>query len=71
MSKTIFNKKLPKKCEYCKFSKSLPFGDELLCSKRGVTKKFDVCHKYKYDILKRKPKQNIISNDFQQKDFEI
>lgn len=71
MGKSIFNKKLPRSCEYCVFGKLASFGNEVLCQKRGVTEKRDSCRKFKYDCFKRIPKADIISNNYKPEDFEI
>ncbi len=68
--KKMFDKTLPKKCEYCLFASPLGEGD-LLCKKRGIVRLDDLCRKYKYDPLKREPKKQLISDNYSPEDFII
>lgn len=69
MSKNVFNKKLPKYCEYCINGICSEFSDEVFCVKKGVTDKKDYCRHYKYDPLKRQPSKAKISTDYTKEDF--
>ncbi len=68
---SMFNKDTPKSCEWCKFSKKSAFNKDLFCAKRGVTEKFNVCRKYKYDPLKRTPEKTSFVGNFTKSDFKI
>ena len=43
-------------CALCETGRLSPDGINVLCVKRGVMKKSDVCRKFCYDPLKRDPK---------------
>ncbi len=67
----MFNKDTLKSCEWCKFSRKSQFNDDLFCQKQGITEKFQVCRKYKYDPLKRTPEKKTVSSEFSKSDFKI
>ena len=69
--KSVFNKKLLKKCEYCVFGTPSKLTNEVLCKKRGITSKNDYCHSYKYDVLKRKPASPVLLKEYSEEDFSI
>ena len=71
MKKLTFSKKQEKYCMYCRFGQYLEYSDEVFCSKKGFTNKFNKCIKYKYDPLKRTPVTTDIKSDFKKEDFEI
>ena len=71
MSKIGFNKDLKKSCEYCRYGTVLEFTNETICKKRGITDGRDYCRSYKYDPLKRTPKQVRIVKDFTEEDFKL
>jgi len=71
MGNNIFNKSLPKRCEYCVHGKKFDFSDEVLCPKRGITTVNDTCRKYKYDPLKRTPLRQKPSDNYKPEDFSI
>ncbi len=67
----FFNKKLPKSCEYCVYSKALEFTKETVCKKRGVTSQRDFCRSFKYDPLKRTPQKKKIGDNYTPEDFKL
>lgn len=71
MGNKLFNKSLPKRCEYCANSKTYTNDETLLCKYHGVVNAFDKCRKYKYDILKRIPKEKKLGDDYSPEDFSI
>lgn len=48
-------------CAFCEFAISLPTSDgeenDVICEKRGVVRADYVCGKFRYDLLKRTPKE--------------
>ncbi len=48
-------------CAYCEFALPLPTADgeesDMICEKRGVVRADHVCGKFRYDLLKRAPKE--------------
>lgn len=71
MAKKVFNKKLPQRCEYCLYGNRSQYANEVICKKRGITDVADSCRHYKYDPLKRVPKDNSVQNTFSAEDFSI
>lgn len=71
MPKSVFNKKLPRSCEYCVYGNKLEFANEIICKKHGVTELRDSCRGYKYDPLKRTPKIQTISDNYNPEDFKL
>ncbi len=68
---SIFNKKIPPACKYCRYSTKLSFGSEILCKKRGFNDPDGSCRYYKYDALKRQPTRINVKNEYSKEDFEI
>lgn len=67
----LFNKNQRKSCAYCCYGVKSQFSNEIFCSKKGVVTSENVCRKYKYDVLKRTPDQNIISKNYSAEDFKL
>ena len=57
MRKKILGKIEPK-CEYCKLGTISADNTSVLCPKKGVLNKDFFCKKFKYDPLKRIPKES-------------
>ena len=71
MAKLLFNKKIPKHCEYCTNGNKLLFTGEILCSKHGIVPQYECCGSYKYDPLKRIPQGVKLNGCYSKKDFEL
>lgn len=71
MGNKIFNKKLPKRCEYCIHGTKSQFTNEVLCLKKGIMDANDMCRKYKYDPLKRTPQLQKPFDNYTAEDFKI
>ncbi len=69
MGKSVFNKNLPRSCEYCVHSNRLEFTKEIICKKHGVTDFRDSCRSYKYDPLKRIPQKQKLGDNYKPEDF--
>ena len=69
--KKMFDKTIIKKCGHCLFGTDLGDDGEIICKKRGIVNKNDLCRKYKYDPLKREPQKQIISDNYSPDDFKI
>lgn len=69
--KKMFNKDLPKKCEYCLNATPLGSDGEMICKKRGIVYSGDLCRKYKYDPLKRTPKNTKLADNYSPEDFSL
>lgn len=57
MKKKILGENIEPKCEYCQFGNISPESDTVLCLKKGVLNRDDSCKKFRYDPLKRIPRQ--------------
>ncbi len=68
---SFFNKELPRSCKYCVYGKDLPFSEEILCKKHGVTSVSDYCRHYKYDPLRRVPEKVKIADGYKPEDFSL
>lgn len=62
---------ISKRCEYCTYGKLCPDGETVLCIKKGPVRKEFSCVRYKYDILKRQPRELKFENDFKEEDFKL
>jgi len=58
-------------CALCEHGHQVEGDDEVLCPRNGVMKPDGKCRKYKYDPLKRKPKQAKLNTDFDESDFSL
>lgn len=68
----LFRKKIEKSCSYCQYSAKLD-GEQMLCSKKGITSVDGRCMKFRYDPTKRipsKPKALDFSK-YDEEDFSL
>ena len=70
-SKLLNKKSIPTACEYCTRGSGAPDGKTVLCPKKGVMQKDSSCSAFRYDPLKRKPKQPVELPQFDASDFEL
>lgn len=55
-------------CAFCEYGTPVPGadgGDDVVCPKKGVVRADYVCRKFRYDPLKRNPKEKPRLPDFQ------
>jgi len=62
---------ISKRCEYCFYGKISPDGETVLCIKKGPVMRDYFCRKYKYDILKREPKNREFDPQINPEDFSL
>ncbi len=69
MFSSVFNKKIPKNCSYCKFARKNEDMQLIFCEHKGPVSDGVCCSKYVYDPLKRNP--NVLNpvSDFTKEDF--
>ena len=67
----LFGKKIEPACIYCQYGRVNQEGDRVFCLKKGIVNAFGSCRAFLYDPLKRIPKKITLSNDLNEKDFEI
>lgn len=70
MKKKIIGNVEPR-CEYCKHGKLGADNKTILCLKKGVQGKDDLCKKFSYDPLKRVPKKMPNLGTYSKEDFEL
>ena len=58
-------------CDYCRFGRPSPDGENILCEKKGIKEKGEKCRAYKYDPLKRVPLNQPALADVDPSDFEL
>lgn len=70
--KKLFNFKKSPACEYCAHGRFTPDSTAILCVKKGIMLPSSHCKLFKYDALKRRPRQAPkISTDFSEEDFSL
>ena len=70
-SKLLNKKSIPPACEYCTRGSGAPDGKTVLCPKKGVMQKDSSCSAFRYDPLKRKPKQPVELPQFDASDLSF
>lgn len=55
MAKSLFSKKISKRCDSCVHSAFSTRGDKLLCRRRGLVERDGKCFRFRYDPFKRVP----------------
>ncbi|MBO4341758.1 MAG: hypothetical protein IJJ61_03265 [Clostridia bacterium] len=70
-NKVLNKKKYPPMCDYCRFGRPSPDGENILCEKKGIKEKGEKCRAYKYDPLKRVPLNQPALADVDPSDFEL
>ena len=71
MSKSLFDKNISPKCEYCATGIIAVGGKEVLCRRNGVMQPDSCCKKFRYDPLKRVPAVMKIDSDYSEDDFKL
>lgn len=63
------NSELEECCAFCEFGTLVPGPDgddtDVICLKKGVVKTTYVCRRFRYDPLKRNPKEKMPLPDFE------
>lgn len=67
----LSEQEFPATCSHCQFGRLAPDTQSVLCIKRGVMQASSSCKKYRYDPLKRKPRQAPKLPDYQDEDFSL
>ena len=71
LAKSIFNKNIPRCCEYCTNALISSALNLVFCKYKGPVSPSDVCIKYKYDPLKRTPHTSAKLPKFSPEDFSL
>ena len=53
----VYDKSISPSCSYCQFGRLSPDKEGILCIQQGIMLPSSSCKKFKYDPLKRQPKQ--------------
>ena len=67
----FFSKNIEPACEYCLHGERSKDGRTVLCMKKGVVAPYYSCSKYKYEITKRVPKQQVKLHSYDDEDFSL
>lgn len=69
----LFDKNMPKRCEYCRHSEVLPGREDMLCLYAGVTMPEESCRHFVYDPLRRvpEPPQTYTAQDHSEEEFRL
>ena len=71
-NKAFVQEEYPKACRYCEHGRISSDGKSVLCPKKGILLPDDVCRRYIYDPLKRKPMKRTRGNEqYSLSDFEL
>ena len=71
MKRKVLGRNVDPKCVYCRFGTPAPDGETVLCPKRGVLDGNDSCNKFRYDPLKRVPREAPEILAFSESDFTL
>lgn len=71
MKQKLFDTEIPPLCEYCTYGRAAASNLEILCVKRGIMKSEFSCNKFKYDPLKRIPRELPKLPEYAQSDFDL
>lgn len=69
MKLKLFKKKINPNCSYCQHSKI--FYDTVLCEHYGIVSGKSYCRKFRYNPLKRLPKEKKPKKNFKPEDFSL
>lgn len=65
----LFDDTIPARCEYCEFARRS--GESLLCAKSAGEQAIKPCRRYRYDPLKRVPRQEARLPEYPLESFRI
>ena len=71
MKRKLIGAAIEPKCVYCQFGTPVADSETVLCVKKGVLELDASCKKFKYDPLKREPKQPPAPQQFTTDDFSL
>lgn len=71
LGKSIFNKKIPRSCEYCANAQISSALNLIFCKIKGPVSGQDSCIKFKYDPLKRTPHTEAKLPKYTADDFKL
>lgn len=71
MKQSVLNQKIPPACVYCAIGKLSCDGDTVLCTKKGVMQPDSHCRAFRYDPLKRVPREKPKMQQFTTDDFSL
>ena len=71
MKKKVLGKNIDPKCQYCQIGTLAANGESVICPKKGVLSKNESCGKFRYDPLKRVPRETPEILSFSESDFTL
>ncbi len=71
MKKKILGRNVEPRCKYCQYGTPAPDEKNVLCPKKGVIDRDSFCKKFRYDPLKRIPREKPALLTFSEGDFSL
>lgn len=65
MKRFVRETDVEKRCAFCEFGTVIALSSkeakDVICEKHGIVPKDHVCRSFRYDLLKREPQENMLS----------
>ena len=71
MKQTVLNNKITPACAYCAIGKLSCDGKSVLCTRKGVMQPDSHCRAFRYDPLKRVPREPAQLPQYSAEDFSL
>ena len=71
MRKKVIGRNVEPRCKYCHYGTPTADGESVVCPKKGVLDKDESCKKFRYNPLKRAPRQDPEVLSFSESDFTL
>lgn len=71
MKNPLFNDDISHSCAVCARCRPAPTENEMLCIVKGIVPADYICRKFRYDPLKREPREAVFDSGFSAEDFKI
>lgn len=71
MKQTVLNKKIEPACKYCAVGRLSCDEQTVLCTKKGVMQPDSHCRAFRYDPLRRVPREKPSMPQFSAEDFSL
>ena len=71
MKNPFFNDDVAHSCSVCARCRPAPTENEMLCIVKGIVPSDYLCRKFRYDPLKREPREAAFNSGFSAEDFKI
>lgn len=71
MKRRLIGKNVEPKCEYCLHGTPTLDGESVICPKKGILNNDAHCKRFRYDPLKRVPREDPEMLSFSESDFTL